>query len=110
MRELGAGLEASQASRVPFPATWRVFGQEGCPLPLLHSLLVVASPCLRGDGGFIIWWDLCIVKAFFEKKEKFAIHASILRTLNFFKESISFYSVSHFSNEKVPLAPFFIYP
>lgn len=33
--ELGAGLEAGQVSQVPFPATWKVFGQEGCPLPVV---------------------------------------------------------------------------
>lgn len=33
--ELGAGLEAGQAIQVLFPAMWKVFGQEGCPIPLV---------------------------------------------------------------------------
>lgn len=64
--ELGAGLEAGQASQMLFPATWKV-DRKDVLSPWLHSVLVVTSPCL-GDAGFIIWWDFCIAKAFFKNK------------------------------------------
>lgn len=62
--ELGAGLEAGQASQMSFPVTEKCLDRKDVLFPWLHSALVVASPCLRGDDGFIIWWDFCIVKAF----------------------------------------------
>lgn len=65
--ELGAGLEAGQASQMLFPVMWKVFGQKDVLSPWLHSVLVVASPSLR-DAGFIIWWDFCIVMAFLKNK------------------------------------------
>lgn len=47
--ELQAGLEAGGASKVPFPAGWT--GRMSSPR--LYCALVAASPCPRGDGGFV---------------------------------------------------------
>lgn len=79
--ELGAGWKQAREAKCPSLQRGKCLDRKDVLSPRLHSVLVVASACFRGDAGFVIWWDFGIVKALKKKKkEKFAIHASILRT------------------------------
>lgn len=53
--------------QVPFPAVGQSLARRDGFSPRVNSALVAASPCPRGDGGFIrlwFWLDLCIVGTF----------------------------------------------